>query len=89
MKVTMNSIGNYTPQIRPKPGLNPAQKQKAAGELNKYDPVSLNKNVTEEEKKFFAGMYPENKDEIIDYHFYQKSGKMSGVKVGSQFDRKG
>ncbi len=45
-------------------------------------------NVTKEEKDFFVGLYPEQKQEIADYHFYQRTGKMSGVSVGSLLDRR-
>lgn len=45
--------------------------------------------ITNDEKMFFMGLYPENQSEIVDYHFYQKSGKMSGVSVGTLFDRRG
>ena len=44
--------------------------------------------ISTEEKAFFINMYPEQKTEIQDYHFYQRSGKMSGVSVGSMFDRR-
>lgn len=55
----------------------PAQKNEKAEE------------ITKEEKNFFAQLYPEKKNEIVDYHYYQKSGQMSGVTVGSLFDKRG
>lgn len=45
--------------------------------------------ITEEEKNFFSGLYPDKKETIMDYHYYQKSGKMAGVSVGSIIDRRG
>lgn len=45
-------------------------------------------SISTEEKAFFVNMYPEQKTEIMDYHFYQRSGKMNGVAVGSMFDRR-
>ena len=45
--------------------------------------------ISQDEKNFFINKYPEQKSEIIDYHFYQKNGDMSGVKVGSLFDKRG
>ncbi len=50
--------------------------------------VNTNK-ITDEEKKFFADMYPEKKNEIINYQFYQRDGKVSSVAIGSTFDKKG
>ncbi len=46
-------------------------------------------DLSKKEKRFFAGMYPENKSEIMEYHFYSKTGKMSGVHLGSKIDRRG
>jgi len=77
MKISMNAVNNYTLQS-----------------LNKTD--NQNKIMNEEagilskdEKKFFAEVYPKNQSEIIDYHFYSNTGKMSGVSIGSNIDRRG
>lgn len=81
MKISTNNIGNYAPkyipeiQIKSKPTV--IQEDKKA------------ESITPAEKEFFVEMYPQNKGEIKDYHFYQRSGKMSGVSVGSLFDKKG
>ena len=76
MKINTNNIGNYSlQQIQRNADM---KAQLAEGE-------ELNEN----EKDFFIKRYPQKKDEIIDYHFYQKSGKMSGVKLGHLFDKKG
>jgi len=46
-------------------------------------------NLSKKEKRFFAGMYPENKNEIMEYHFYGKTGKITGVYLGSKIDKRG
>ncbi len=81
MKIESNNIGNYAPKYiqNVKPNIKPAQiSENAATE-----------KINDDEKKFFMNLYPENKNEIVDYHFYQKTGKMSGVSVGSLFDKRG
>ena len=89
MKISMNNVGNYNPLLKTKTDLN----QKFNLEINHNQKIkpqaSERANITQEEKNFFMGLYPDNKNEIVDYHFYQKSGKMSGVKVGSNIDRRG
>jgi hypothetical protein len=80
MRIDTNTIGNYTPTFS-RPVQNKANVQSNTA-------VSLAK-VTNEEKKYFANLYPANKAEIMDYHYYQKDGKMAGVSVGSLFDRRG
>ncbi|HEX2960363.1 MAG: hypothetical protein ACM3UR_05250 [Bacteroidota bacterium] len=84
MKISTNNIGNYGPgytqQVKAKPRIN---NEAAIGSLQK------NEKINNEEKNFFINLYPENKKEITDYHFYQKSGKMSGVALGSLFDKRG
>lgn len=83
MKINTNAVGNYSPyNLRVNNAEQPANIVKTE-ESKKTDAV------TKEEKNFFAKMYPENKNEIIDYHFYKSSGKMSGVSVGSLFDKRG
>jgi hypothetical protein len=56
--------------------------------VNKTTPQK-GEELSNEEKNFFINRYPDKKDEISDYHFYQKSGQMSGVSVGQNFDRRG
>ena len=81
MKITTNSIGNYSPRIL---------KNNEAASLQKEQAVTEQKSIIDKnEKKFFAEMYPNNKKEVMNYHFYQKSGAMSGVSVGSLLDRRG
>jgi hypothetical protein len=50
---------------------------------------NISVKVSSDEKNFFEKLYPEKKSEIMDYHFYGREGKMSGVSVGSQFDKRG
>lgn len=77
MNISSNPIGNYN--VYSTRAMQPA--------ANRQSAVSVD-NVSKEEKDFFTNMYPEQKQEIADYHFYQRSGKMSGVSVGSLFDRR-
>lgn len=83
MKINANPIGNYSPYNTKIANVKPKQNLTAAGETNKTD------LITKEEKKFFTKIYPENKHEIMDYHYYKPTGKMSGVAVGSLLDRRG
>ncbi len=86
MKISTNNIGNYS--------INHIQKaiqQRAVEQKSVEQKTVLQKNsdLSADEKNFFINRYPQKKDEIIDYHFYQKGGSMSGVKVGHLFDKKG
>jgi hypothetical protein len=77
----MNSIGNYTAY-----GLNSARGNKA----NILNTAALqNESINNDEKKFFAEMYPTKQTEIMEYYYYEKSGKMNGISVGTNLDRKG
>jgi|BarGraIncu00222A_1022003.scaffolds.fasta_scaffold99031_2 hypothetical protein len=79
MKITTNSIGNYGQNyLKPNPVNRNEQIQKTNTE-----------NISSEEKNFFAKLYPSQKDEILGYQFYNSKGKISGVHVGSLFDRRG
>jgi hypothetical protein len=78
MKISTNSVGNYNPFL-----VNNQQKVNSANDLQKPDAV------TKEEKEFFIQLYPENKKEILEYHFYKPTGKMGGVALGTNFDRRG
>ncbi len=81
MKIGMNTIGNYVPNIQrttPKPPPQTQAVEKASDEL-----------ITRSERQFFLDRYPDSKNEISDYHFYQRSGQMAGVNVGQLFDRRG
>ncbi|HEX2869569.1 MAG TPA: hypothetical protein VHO03_21170 [Ignavibacteriales bacterium] len=99
MKISTNTIGNYGPgytqQVKAKQvhnntqSLNSIQKSEKSGAPAAARKLNSSEGISSEEKNFFINLYPENKKEITDYHFYQKSGKMSGVALGSLFDRRG
>ncbi len=80
MKISTNSIGNYNPIIS-KNNINVNQLQtKKTTDIVK---------VTNEEKKFFAKLYPKDTEQIENYHFYNKAGDKNGVSLGSLFDKRG
>jgi hypothetical protein len=81
MKISTNNIGNYSINH-----IQRAVQQKAASQKNTEQ---IKTDLSSDEKNFFIDRYPQKKDEIIDYHFYQKGGSMSGVKLGHLFDKKG
>lgn len=81
MKITTNVIGNYNPYT--------VNKSNGIAKNNQVTAAKQPTKITSEEKDFFKKLYPENKKEIVDYHFYQNSGKMNGVSVGTLFDRRG
>jgi len=89
MGIGMNTIGNYSPHNISNTNRQPNVKQAAAKEVNKKDLVSYQEPILAEEKDFFTKLYPQNTTEITDYHFYQRNGKLSGVKLGSLIDRRG
>ena len=89
MRIGLNPVGNYSPS-----NISNTVKQAKASHVEKNaasKKVDLAKqdNLLPEEKDFFTKLYPQNKSEIADYHFYEKSGKLSGVKLGSLIDRRG
>jgi hypothetical protein len=80
MKISTNSVGNYKP-IRSNQNLNINQIETQRNE----EAIK----ITSEEKKFFTKMYPDNKEQIDTYHFYNKEGDKKGVSLGSLFDKRG
>lgn len=80
MKITTNEFGNYSTKVN-QTTVSPKQ----AADVQKQ---SLG-TITKEEKKFFADLYPEKKEDVMNYHFYQKTGKMTGVTLGTLFDKRG
>jgi hypothetical protein len=78
MKISTELYGNYNPFL-----INKNQKVMNTNHTAKVD------TVTQEEKEFFVNLYPESKNEIMDYHFYKSTGKMSGVALGTNFDKRG
>jgi hypothetical protein len=81
MAVSMNSIGNYSAY-----GLNNAKSNKTN---IKNAAEAQSENINPDEKKFFAEMYPAKKNEIMEYYYYERSGKMNGISVGTNIDRRG
>jgi antitoxin component YwqK of YwqJK toxin-antitoxin module len=80
MKITTTDFGTYTNKIN-----RPAQQQAKPAEIQKQKLGT----ISNEEKKFFAGLYPESKEDVMNYHFYHKNGKMQGVTLGTFFDKRG
>ena len=89
MKITTNTIGNYSPHIQNN-SVKQAKFQPKANKVAAQQKVQQKPSeLSTDEKSFFMKMYPGSKAEINDYHFYQKNGEMSGVKIGSLLDRRG
>jgi hypothetical protein len=80
MAVSMNSIGNYSAY-----GLNNAKTNRT----NVNNATAKSENINPDEKKFFAEMYPAKQNEIMEYYYYERSGKMNGISVGTNLDRRG
>ncbi len=80
MKIATNMIGNYTPH-----------RVGSAVQTQQSTSVKMTapEKVTGDEKQFFTQLYPDDKEEIMDHHFYNRRGKMAGVAVGSLFDKRG
>ncbi len=80
MKINTNAIGNYnlqrTHKVRPKNKIRDAEMK-----------FSLDQ-ISSDEKQFFVKMYPKKK-EVIQNYFYSKDGQISGVAIGSIFDKRG
>jgi len=89
MRIDMNPVGNYSQINFRKVNNQSKPTETIAQENTKSTGQSKQAALTPEEKTFFANMYPANKTDVIDYHFYEKSGKLSGVKIGSLIDRRG
>jgi hypothetical protein len=79
MKIGTNPIGNYSPIYKKAVVAKPEAKLKVAD----------NEAISNNEKAFFSKMYPNNKEQILEHHFYMKDGNMKGVTIGSLFDRRG
>lgn len=80
MAVSMNLIGNYSAY-----GLNNAKSNKT----NIKNTVAQSESINPDEKKFFAEMYPAKQNEIMEYYYYERSGRMNGISVGTNLDRRG
>ena len=79
MRVSTNSIGNYQPTYM----------KSAAVARNDASRKTAGENISAAEKKFFAELFPGRNDEVMGYQSYNSKGKVSGVHVGSLFDRRG
>ena len=80
MSVSMNSVGNYSAH-----GLNNGRTNKS---VTTNSSSSKSENINNDEKKFFAEMYPAKENEIMEY-YYEKSGKMNGISLGTNIDKRG
>jgi len=80
MKINPSEFGNYTNKIN-----RPVQQAQKPVEFQNQKLGT----ITNDEKKFFAKLFPESKDDVMNYHFYHKDGKMQGVSVGTVFDKRG
>ncbi len=78
MRVSTNSVGNYQPAYLKPNSINRTDVAQKPAE-----------KISVEEKKFFAELYPNKQQEISGYQSYNAKGKVSGVHVGSLFDRRG
>lgn len=89
MKIMNNAVGNYGPSIR-----RSESNDNLTQVRNPVKPAPGNKlegkeKLSSEEKNFFAALYPDKASEVMEYHFYERSGKLAGVKVGYMFDKRG
>jgi hypothetical protein len=79
MKITTNPIGNY--------GIHSVKNAKSPSQVKKVKVGNI--DISRKEKKFFAEMYPAEKEKVMSYHFYNKSGKFGGVAIGNNIDLRG
>jgi hypothetical protein len=47
-----------------------------------------NEVISKLEKQFFAELFPNNKNEVMSYSFYNRSGKVNTAQIGTLFDRR-
>jgi len=81
MKINTNAIGNYNLQRTTKV----SSKSKIQNAEMKF---SLD-GISQDEKQFFAKMYPKKKEVVLQHNFYGKNGQISAFSVGSLFDKRG
>ncbi len=92
MGIGINAIGNYgmySSRINPTKKVAQAVKTHQTSSVNKLQPNNTNSVITQKEKEFFVNRYPSQKEMIMNYHFYQRNGEVSGVAVGSIINRRG
>jgi len=80
MGVNFNSIGNYNTK-----SINNNYKKVVS---KKEDTIATDK-IDKNEKLFFANLYPDKRNEVLNYSFYERTGKMNGVTIGTNFDKRG
>ena len=80
MGVNFNSIGNYNTKL-----INNNYKKV---DSKKEDTIAADK-IDKNEKLFFANLYPDKRNEVLNYSFYERTGKMNGVTIGTNFDKRG
>ncbi|MDA3860400.1 MAG: hypothetical protein PF445_04160 [Melioribacteraceae bacterium] len=85
MRINTNAVGNYFQQ-QTRNVSNVARQESVQKTTTKN---LVEQPISGKEKEMFAKMYPLQKSEIMEYHYYQKNGVMSGVTVGSLLDRRG
>jgi len=78
MKVSTTSFGNYKPV-----------RTNQTTQLNESKLKNNDPKITNEEKKYFSKLYPDEKEIIENYHFYNRNGDKNGVSLGSLVDRRG
>ncbi len=79
MKIIANSNGNYSPAY-----VKSTQNLRGASSAQKETG-----SISSDEKNFFAKLYPAQKEEVLNYQFYNAKGKVTGTHLGSLFDRRG
>ncbi len=92
MGIGINAIGNYgmfSSRINPTRKVAQTIKTQQTSSLGKTQSNSAASVITEKEKEFFVNRYPNQKEMIMNYHFYQRNGEVSGVAVGSIINRRG
>jgi hypothetical protein len=93
MRIATNNIGNYNPYINNRS--NVTKQSVSVEQTSRLTPkfelnnIEASDQLSKEEKTFFAQLYPGQSEEVSDYQFYQSSGKMKSVSIGSIIDRKG
>ncbi len=93
MKIATNNIGNYNPYINN--NVKVKRQPVKVEETPKLVPKSQVNNIkgsdqlSKVEKSFFAKLFPGQTEEINNYQFYQRTGEMKSVSIGSIIDRRG
>jgi hypothetical protein len=95
MGLGINAIGNYglySNRIKATNGVAQTRKTQNVQGVQKTtsnNEVRTDNVISEKEKEFFVNLYPNDKETVMSYHFYQRNGEMSGVAVGSIINRRG